>query len=304
MKYYYFNPFSKQYYFPACYKQYSLFKSFYHPYTFKGRIMWFVWNCISFFSSFFSVKGIECFFPIENIIKHISSDSILAFNLGTPGVEQKISILGVEKNSGNEFFMKYACTKIACENVNNEAKVLSQLGELKFVPKILKYIDTSDYVFIKTDVFKGDRLSGYKFDKILLDKLLLLSEQVVVSDKDYSLSLKSGFAHGDFCPWNMMFVDGDIYLYDWEFAGNYPLGYDLFTYIFQPAYLLHNNINFDMILNDNIKLLGSYFNTYDIKEWESYLSEFAEVKISIESQKGNESMIELYTQIKDYARKI
>lgn len=304
MKYYYFNPFSKQYYFPACFKQYSLFNSFYQAYKLKGRIIWLIWNYVLLFRSFFAVKGIECFFPIENIIKYISQDSILAFNFGTPGVEQKTSILGVEKNSGDEFFIKYAHTRIACENVNNEAKVLRQLSELEFVPKITKYIYTSDYVFIKTDVFKGDRLSDYKFDKILLDKLLILSEQVVLSDKDYSLSIKCCFAHGDFCPWNMMFVDKDIYLYDWEFAGNYPLGYDMFTYLFQTAYLLHNDMNFDSILNKNIKLLCFYFNYFSIKEWKVYLLEFAEIKISIESKKGNESMIELYTRIRDYAKEI
>lgn len=39
-------------------------------------------------------------------------------------------------------------------------------------------------------------------------------------------------SHGDFTPWNTFFVDGRLYVFDWEYADHiYPSGYDLIHFI-------------------------------------------------------------------------
>ncbi|HEY6872876.1 MAG TPA: phosphotransferase [Geobacteraceae bacterium] len=40
-------------------------------------------------------------------------------------------------------------------------------------------------------------------------------------------------SHGDFTPWNTFFVDGRLYVFDWEYAQrSHPPGYDLIHFIF------------------------------------------------------------------------
>jgi hypothetical protein len=39
-------------------------------------------------------------------------------------------------------------------------------------------------------------------------------------------------SHGDFTPWNTFFVDGRLYVFDWEYADHiYPAGYDLIHFM-------------------------------------------------------------------------
>jgi hypothetical protein len=46
-------------------------------------------------------------------------------------------------------------------------------------------------------------------------------------------------SHGDFTPWNMLVVDGRIYLFDWECSdAEAPAGYDLFHFLVQTGLLL------------------------------------------------------------------
>ncbi len=42
-----------------------------------------------------------------------------------------------------------------------------------------------------------------------------------------------GLSHGDFTPWNTFFVNGQLYVFDWEYASyNHPIGYDLVHFMF------------------------------------------------------------------------
>ena len=47
-------------------------------------------------------------FPYEAIRLMDGTDATMAFNMGSPGLEQKISILGIDNNSGGRFFAKYS----------------------------------------------------------------------------------------------------------------------------------------------------------------------------------------------------
>lgn len=302
MRYYYFNPFSKQYYFPEDFDRYQVFATFYQPYKLIAKLMWKVWRTSRILQNIFSTNQPEKVLPLLNISKYVTSDSILTFNLGTAGVEQKISVLGVERISKSEFYIKYATSEIACKNVYNEGLVLQQLSQLTFVPKLERCVqEENNFTLIRTSVLKGKKLINQPLNEKLLTILFTLSVQQVKSTRKFNSKLKSCFAHGDFCPWNMLTDEGCIRLFDWEMAGQYPLGYDLFTYIFQFEFLVNKKLRIEQLLSDNADLIKKYFNYFEITDWWAYLKEFSNLKHTVETEKNNKDLIKPYLKLKRFA---
>lgn len=303
MRYYYFNPLSKKCYFPVGFQNYPLFETFYQPYKFSACVLWKLWRNLSFFRYLFSTDEPEKILPIDKIQKYVTPSSILAFNLGTLGVEQKITVLGIDKKTNSSFFIKYATSEIACKNVTNEGQVLQQLSHLPFVPQL--YLDSNEnneFSLIKTSVLNGVKVKQRPVDGQTLQILYSLADQKIKSCKNYSAGLKSSFAHGDFCPWNMLINDGYLKIYDWELAGEYPLGYDLFTYLFQYEFLVDEKMRFEYILIENSKVIQEYFAHFKINEWMPYLKEFARLKYMFEKEKSNYDLIDSYLQLKEYLK--
>ncbi|MDQ3193097.1 MAG: phosphotransferase [Bacteroidota bacterium] len=280
------------------------FKNFYQPYTLGGSVIWFLWKNFSLIRKLCRTNEPEIIFPFERINKYCPKTSILAFNKGTPGPEQKITILGIDIKTQEEFFIKYAESAIARANVQNEAYILQQLSHLDFVPKLKVVIENSEYTLIKTNVLHGNRTSQYNLDKKLLNVLLEFTTLNVVSQKKFETGLNTCFSHGDFCPWNIMINDGKIIVYDWEMAGNYPFGYDLFTYIFQMAFLISPKKGIDSLLQQNLNLIQEYFNYLEILKWNPYLLAFAQVKLQLETKKNNLRLMEQYNRILKYAKEL
>ena len=305
MRYYYFNPFSKQYYFPVGFRNYPIFTTFYQPYKASAKLMWKIWQTSSIFRKLFSTNKPEKFLPIEHIRKYVTPCSILSFNLGTKGIEQKISVLGVERTTNAAFYIKYATSDIACRNVCNEGVVLQQLSHLSFVPKLqLNVHKENQFTLIKTTVLKGDKMKHQRIDQQMLTILFTLSRQKITSNRNYSSEIRSCFSHGDFCPWNMLINDGKIELFDWELAGEYPLGYDLFMYIFQFEFLVNEMKRFDLMLNQNADAIQQYFKHFEIDNWIPYLQEFSMLKYKLESEKRNSDLIEPYLKLKEFSTRI
>jgi hypothetical protein len=79
-----------------------------------------------------------------------------------------------------------------------------------------------------------------------------------------------------------------------------PLGYDLFTYIFQPAFLfntIHEN-NPLKILDENISFVKMYFSAFGIESFLPYLRSFVHIKIDYEKKKGNSiSLVKQYNNL-------
>jgi len=295
MKYYYFNPLSKQYYFPEGFQKYPVFSTFYKAYKLSARIIWKIWRNVSIIRNLFYTNEVEEILPIEHIRKYVSPDSILAFNLGTKGIDQKVSVLSIDTTTNYSFFIKYATSKIARENVLNEGLVLQQLSKLPFVPKLILSTHEDDiYTLIKTSVLSGEKTKLQPLNDRLLDILYTLSQQNVKSNRDYKSDLLRCFAHGDFCPWNMLSEGCKINIFDWEMAGQYPLGYDLFTYIFQYEFLVKEIKRFDKILKENSLFIQQYFSHFMIDNWIPYVHEFAKIKYEIELKKNNPDLIESY----------
>ena len=305
MRYYYFNPINKQCYFPEGFHKYPFFKTFYQPYKKSAKLMWKVWLNSSLFRYLFSTNEPEKFLPLDPINQYVSQGSILAFNLGTVGVEQKITVLGVDTQTNDTFFIKYATSEIACKNVFNEGVVLQQISDLLFVPKLQLNVNIeTEFTLIKTTVLHGDKMNYQPVDEQILEILYTLSSQKVVSGRNYETDLQSCFAHGDFCLWNMLKKNGNIELFDWELAGQYPIGYDLFLYIFQFEFLVNETMRFEQMLFENSDVIQRYFNHFRIVDWLPYLREFADLKLRLESEKRNDDLIESYLQLKEYAAKI
>ena len=300
MKYYYIHPFKHQYFFPIGFKKYDLFLNFFSPYSKMGRISWLLFTKFSMYRLFFTKKNIESFIPEKNIKKIIGKDAVMAFNLGTIGPEQKITGLGVYNKE--EFFIKYAQTKIAIVNVTNEYHILKQIEHLDKVPKVLDFYTDNNQVLLKTHVLKGERLKDKSIDKNIIDQLILLSKQKVDCSRTTSSNLLTCFSHGDFCPWNMMSNNGEILLFDWEMAGTYTIGYDLFTYIFQTRFLLNAEITIEETVFENIKAIEYYFSHFNISDWKLYLRAFTDNKISLEQLKGDNGMLTKYLKLLEYAR--
>ena len=302
MKYFYIHPFKPQYFFPKGFKKHPLFLKFFIPYSLIGNISWFLFNTIGVYRAFFSKKNIETSIPEASIRSIIGKEPLMAFNTGTLGPEQKITALGVDNDF--EFFIKYGQTVIAKENVRNENFILKQLSHLDFVPKVLDFYSDHTQVLLKTNVLNGERLLKTTLDHKIIKQLITIANQKVECIKTTHSSLKTSFAHGDFCPWNMMTKDHNILIYDWEMAGNYTLGYDLFTFIFQTKFLLEPKKNIADILNENEKAIEHYFSNFQIIYWNNYLLAFAEDKFKLESIKLDKGMQAPYKQLFNYASKI
>lgn len=304
MSYYYFNPFSKQYYFPENFQAYPLFATFYQPYTLAGSVLWFAWKNMSLVRHFCKEESVEDLLPVVRFKKHLPVGCVLAINRGTEGIEQKMSILACNPKSGEEFFLKYAESEVARKNVDNEGKVLAQLQHLDFVPKLHQQVSERAYSLIQTSILKGERLAKQNVQEQILAVLIELSKQKVNTDRTFKTKLSSCFAHGDFCPWNMMLDEDRLTVFDWEMAGIYPLGYDLFIYIFQTAFLLDTKKSIEKILQENSSLIENYFTRFEIINWHVYLLAFASIKVNLEIPKGNQALLSHYQELKTHVEKI
>ena len=299
MKYFYLHPFKPQYFFPEGFERHKLFLSFFKPYSIKGKISWFLFVKFSYYRFLFKKKNIEEFIPEIKIRKIINVDSSIAFNSGTAGPEQKITGLGLQKNGGL-FFFKYAQSSAGIKNLLNEHYVLRAIQSLDFVPKIKYFYKDKTQVLLKTNVLFGNRLANIPLNESIINCLLKLSDQFVNLPNKTTNNLKYIFSHGDFCPWNMMEKNQKILLFDWEMAGNYPVGYDLFTYIFQTNFLLKPKRPISEIFLENESFIKMYFDHFKIVNWNKYLLEFIFLKINFETKKGKYGISVFYKNLLNF----
>ena len=301
MRYFYLKPGAPQYYFPANYHKYPYLLSLFKPYTSLGEVYWWFWQKFPPLRYFCSITSIEKIFRTDIIYSHVSSNAIMAFNKGTPGPEQKTSVLGFEPDENRYFFMKLADLSAAKENVANEKYILRELEGEVFVPKLLDSKTTNEYALIKTSVFRGEKEQRLLNEKIL-ELLYTLAGMKVSMQRSFKTNLDCCFAHGDFCPWNILETyDGQLKVFDWEMAGSYPLGYDLFTFLFQTNFLLSPKVSFDEIIDNNKTYINEYFSRFNVDNWKQFLSEFAKIKAELEEGKDDKELLEKYRELKKYA---
>lgn len=302
MGYFYFKPSNPQYFFPLNFVKHQFLTSFFKPYTLFGRVFWWVWNKFPFVRNIYKVDNIERFVPEKFIKSIVGEQSILAFNTGTLGPERKTTVLGVSGKTEEKFFLKFSKDDLPKENIMNEGAILTQLGHLEYVPQVLKTHLSDDYYVLKTTIFQGKRLGNIELNEKILTLIFDINNQEVNTSKNFEKNIISCFSHGDFCPWNLILEDDQIMVFDWEMAGTYPLGYDLFTYIFQTTFLLNPKKGIEEIFNSNLIHIENYFSHYGKTDWSIYLQAFGEIKFEFESEKENLQLMNHFKSLLDYVK--
>lgn len=298
MKYYIFKTFTTSYYFPHLDSSLQYMYGLYSPYGGRlSKIYWWLFQHSSVVRSLTSVNEKDLEFPYSKIKASDGNDTLMSFNMGSPGVEQKISILGYDKTLDIPFFAKFSEKPRAKKLTKNEIRIYRMLDGTGLTPKLLQAVDTDDYVYLKAEFIKGSRPKSRKMTDEVLQLCLPLSKYHLTDKNVDENGLKMSLSHGDFCPWNVLVSEGSIRLIDWELAADRTLGYDLFTYICQVAILFEPEKQLLLAIDDNMRFVKEYFYSFGITDYKPYLKAFAMQKWEYEVGKGNTRLSEKYKEL-------
>jgi len=298
--YYYYPPKNPQFFFPYCINSFPILFDIYFPYSIKSKIIWYFFKNFHIFRNFFLINENKIPFNL-NIIKNLIEDNnyFYIINLGTYGIEQKTTITVYKFNGEGVFFIKYGNTEIGKKLVENEKDILEKKDINCITPKLINFIK-NDHSILITNFINGKKISDIILNKKLIEIIIKINNL-----KIYNVSFKKkiiySFSHGDFCPWNILIKEKKYILIDWEMAGGYPLGYDIFNYIFQTNFLL-NNYSIKYIINSQHYFIEYYFKFYNIKSWRIYLNEFTKIKLSNKSIKNNKILFPKYIKLFNFIK--
>lgn len=298
MKLYRFKTFTTSYYFPHLDSSLQYMYGLYSPYGGRlSKIYWWLFRHSSFVRSLTSVNEKDLEFPYSKIKVTDENDTLMSFNMGSPGVEQKISILGYDKTLDIPFFAKFSQKPRAMALTRNEVLVYRLLDGTGLTPRLLKSVDTEDYVYLKAEYINGIRPKSRNITHEILHLCLPLASRHLTEQRTDANGLKMGLSHGDFCPWNVLVSNDQIRLIDWELAADRTLGYDLFTYICQVAILFEPEKQLLLAIDDNMRYVKEYFSSFGITDYKPYLKAFAMQKWEYEEGKGNTRLSEKYKEL-------
>ena len=300
MKLYRFKTFTTSYYFPELTKDLQYMYGLYSAYGGKlSKIYWALFRKCKWIRRLTTVNEKNVDFPYATIKELTGNNSTLSFNMGSPGIEQKISILGNDSCKQEPFFAKFAQKEAAKRLSRNEIHILRKLADTGLAPALMDYKITDEYVFLKTECIKGKRPKSMLLTQEIVEICICLSKLHLTGKTTDEKGLSLSLSHGDFCPWNFLEDNNkNLRLIDWEMAEDRPLGYDLFTYIFHTAFLF-NNFDYLKTYNDNRELIEYYFNAVNTDNARSYLKAFAKTKSHYECQKDNTDLAHHYAALQD-----
>lgn len=287
MSLYKFHTFRTDYFFPDFKKENEFLFGLYHPYNrypmrlLAVRLYWWLFKHCAAMKRRNLIVNPDGEFPYSKILAFCPKGSVMSFNMGTPGMERKISMLGLEAD-GRHFFAKYSSLPTAMSLSRNEIKYLSVLKESGLVPRLLDSKEGDDYVFFRTECVEGKNPKEVRMNDAILHLTVRISKHMRTDGE-----LKCALSHGDFTPWNMIIThDGDYKMIDWEMAAERELGYDLFTYITHVGSLLSPDQSLTQLIEQERTYVDSYFSSFGIKDWNLYLKAFAQRRITYEKSKG------------------
>lgn len=177
MKYYRFKTFTTSYYFPNIDASLKYMYGLYSPYGgMLSKIYWALFRNIRLVRLLSSIDESKLDFPYTKIKAADGGDTLMSFNMGSPGVEQKISILGYDNILNIPFFAKFSQKPRAMALTRNEVLVYRLLDGTGLTPRLLKAVDTEDYVFLKAEYIKGIRPKSRNIthEILLMTKFVLL----------------------------------------------------------------------------------------------------------------------------------
>lgn len=297
---YKFPTFTTSYYFPRIEENYKHLYNIYSPYgNILSKLYWSLFKRFNLIRRISRVNINNLNFPYKTIINLVGKDKIISFNMGSPGIYNKISMIGYDPKKDESFFAKFSTKKEAMELTKNEIRIYKVLGGSNLTPKILDYKIQNNFTFLKAEYIKGERPKSFDISSNIVNICVELS-QLHLDVIDKNKNLITCLSHGDFCPWNMIVNNNQYKLIDWEMAAERPLGFDLFTYICQVTNLLKPEITLIKAIETNVDTINYYFKIHSIEDWVPYLKAFAEETKNFKIRKGNAKLAERYNCLITY----
>jgi len=289
MTFVYFPPGKKQFFFssPLMHTASSI-PLLYSPMSRAARFIWNLVKQYRFIRVWFTIKRNRLSDTVQTILKaiQVTDRDLLQINCGTPGADQKLTLLLHRKNGETSFF-KIAQSKRSIQLVENEYSVLLKLNGKCNSPTVKSYGAKNGFLFLETTYIAAHKYNSIPLTEAVFELLIKISSFQL----DRSEKLLNCFSHGDFCPWNILYKDTIIYCIDWELAGEYSLGYDLFTYIFQTSFLLNPGKSSGILWEENKEYIHRYFEHFGVNDPITYLSFFVKKKMEYEEEKDCASLL-------------
>lgn len=278
MKLYRFRTFRTSYFFPRMRKELEFMYGLYPTYGGRlSKIYWWLFRHCSLVRLLNACDGGKAGFPYRKIEGLEGYGSLMAFNLGTPGPEQKISILGFDEKKKEPFFAKFSEKPGAIAFTKNEAATLQVLKGTNLAPELYEVKEQDDCIWMRTAFVRGKHLSSMALTDEIVDLALSLSKYHLSDKTSNEEGLLLSLSHGDFCPWNMLVNEGRLQLIDWEMAADRPLGYDIFKYVCQVSLLFTPEKPLIEAITENRVLVDRYFSQCGIEDWKAYRDLFLKV---------------------------
>lgn len=296
MKFYRFSTHTTCYFFPSIELGQEYLYGLYSPYSLIAKIYWWWFRHCKLVRLYNSVDEKNLPFNYEEIMSLCGEDSKFSVNMGSPGIEQKISILGYDTTKKVPFFAKYSQKEAAKKLTENEISVYQKLKSTGLVPELLYNVATPSIRFFKAEFVEGHRKYDTALDETIVNLCNKLSK-FHLCENERNDGLKTSLSHGDFCPWNMLVNADSIKLIDWELAAERPLGHDLFTYICQCSNLFNPEQEFSVAIHNNSKWIYLFFMHFNISDWKPYLKAFATDREKYERSKGFEISSKSYQKL-------
>lgn len=300
MTYYRFSTFTTAYYFPEIEDRDATFLyGLYSPYGGKlSRWYWRLFKQSHLVRLLTSVSDNRLPFPYKQIRDLTGEEAMLSFNMGSPGKEQKISMLGYVPQTKQKFFAKYAQKPDAMRLSRHEIEVLRLLKDTKLVPQLYDSKIANDYVYLQTECVQGRRPYDTLLNNNVVDLLVTLSSFHYPDSANQTTDLRTCLSHGDFCPWNMLVQpDNSLRMIDWEMADERILGYDLFTWLLNVAGLVTGKIPLYHIIEKNRKYIMRYFNALQISDYTPYLKAYVELQMKILHSQNKQHLLAMYQDL-------
>ena len=300
MTYYRFSTFTTAYYFPEIEDPDTTFLyGLYSPYGGKlSRWYWRLFKQSHLVRLLTSVSDNRLPFPYKQIRDLTGEEAMLSINMGSPGKEQKISMLGYVPQTKQKFFAKFAQKTDAMRLSRHEIEVLRLLKDSKLVPQLLDSKIANDYVYLQTECVQGRRPYDTLLNNNVVDLLITLSSFHYPDSTNQTTDLCTCLSHGDFCPWNMLVQpDNSLRMIDWEMADERILGYDLFTWLLNVAGLVTGKIPLYHIIEKNRKYIMRYFNALLITDYTPYLKTYVDLQVKILHSQNKQHLLAMYQDL-------
>lgn len=300
---YHFPPWRKQFYFSSRLLDDKIeIPLIYQPYIASSKLIWYLWKKVGLFRKCFKIKAFDLphtFLQVSSILQ-LDSNTLYQINTGTAGPEQKMTILAHDSVNG-ELFIKAGTTSIARELIANEIHCLLTLNGRLGTALVVDSFSDDSISILATELIHGNKFSRVNLDEYIFNYILRVSQ---FNKPVYRGGLLYTFTHGDCCPWNFIEKENnEIVLIDWELSTLHPIGYDLFTFIFQTSFLLTPKKDIQLLIDENEKWIELYFSHMEIRNYEAYLKIFVELKVEAEFRKGNTPILKLWNSLNNYLNK-